>query len=98
MAGFSNCGIPKSTGRIQFPIVHEVLEHDGEDELLRTQNEVKPFYLGTQEEQVVGTQNGSMERTGGSASQTMEPEELLAKVTEKMKQVVATVIEYKIAN
>lgn len=50
------------------PIVDEVLEQNGEDKFARAQDEVRQFYLGPQEEQVMDTKDGSMERTGGNAS------------------------------
>lgn len=53
-----------------------------------------PFYLRSREELVENTQNGSMERTKGSASRIVEFEELMAKVTEQKTKVVATPNEY----
>lgn len=47
---------------------------------------------------MVDNQNGSMERTGGSESKIIEPEEFLAKVVEGRKQVVASLYQYKVAN
>lgn len=44
------------------------------------------------------TQDKSMVRTKGSATRIIEPEELLAKVSEEKEQVHATLNEYKMAN
>lgn len=44
------------------------LRHKGGDEFIRLQDEVTLLYLGTLEQQVVDTQDGSLVRAGGSAS------------------------------
>lgn len=59
---------------------------------------MKAFYLGLQREQIGNTQDGSKEKTRGSGARVIQFEELWAKVTEGKKKVVATLIEYKIAN
>lgn len=38
----------------------------------KKQGNLTPYYLSSQEELVVEIQDGSMKRTGGSASQTIE--------------------------
>lgn len=47
------------------------------------------FYLGLQDEQVGGTDDVSRDWMGGSLSRVIELEELLAEVTEEIKQVFA---------
>lgn len=80
----------EAAGGLHATIVDEVLECNGEEEIVRIQDEVTPFYQVLQEEQVVDTQDGSMARTEGSASRTRELEKLLPKATGEKRQVVAT--------
>lgn len=83
----------ESTGRLHAMIVDYVLEHNGEDEFVPTQDEVTTFYLGLQEEQVVDRKDKSMERTESIVSSIIEIEQLLSKITEEQKQVRSTVNE-----
>lgn len=79
-----------AAGSIFALIVDSILEYDGEDEFVRAHNKVTRFYLCLQEQQVVPTRNGSMQRTGSRALRIVEPEKLLAMVSEEKMQVIAT--------
>lgn len=74
------------TAGLHVPIVNELLERNRENEFVRTQDEGTPFYLSSQEEQVLDTQDGSIERREGSVSRIIELEELSAK--EEKQQVM----------
>lgn len=43
----------EASGGLHAPNVDDVLEHNGEDEFFRTQDNMTPFYLGLQKNQVV---------------------------------------------
>lgn len=57
-----------------------------------------PIYLGSEEEQVMDTQDQSIERTRGRALRIIEREELSTKVMEEKNQAVTNLNEYKIMN
>lgn len=82
-----------AVGGLHAPVFDEVLEHNGEGELVRTQDEGTPFDRVSQQERVTDTQDASMEGIGVNVLTTIELEELLAKITEEKKQVVPTVNE-----
>lgn len=85
-------------GLLHAQIVVEVMEHQGGGEFVRIQDQVTPFGLDSKEEQVVDSQDGSTEGTGGSASRINELEGLLAKITREKELMVTTLDEYKITN
>lgn len=55
-----------AAGGLHAPIVNEFLEHNSDDQFVGSQDEGKLMFLGSQEKQIVGTQDGSMEGEGGS--------------------------------
>lgn len=64
----------EAAGGLHAPAGDELLPHKGEDEFVRTQDEVAPFHLVSQEEKVVDTQDGSMGRMAGTTSKIIELE------------------------
>lgn len=54
-------------------MVSDVLQHNGEDKCFPTRDEVTPFYVGSQEENIVDTAPGSLDFIGDRAPRIVKP-------------------------
>lgn len=78
-------------------LVNEFLQNAVEHHCFLSQDHVTPSDRGSQEEEVGRSQGPSRKTTECTVSRIKEPEQSFSTVWEEMKQVFATLNEYKVA-